>query len=80
MKRAVYRVQYIGESWQIRGPGVTTPDRWHAAKTTAVHAAASLARSRWQTFGQLGQVVIHGKDGRIQSERTYGKDPRRHRG
>ena len=30
--------------------------------------------------GVLGQVVVHGKDGRIQTEYTYGADPRRSKG
>jgi hypothetical protein len=30
--------------------------------------------------GQDAQVVVHGRDGRIKEERTYGHDPRRHRG
>jgi hypothetical protein len=28
----------------------------------------------------LGQVKIHGRDGKIQEERTYGKNPGRHPG
>lgn len=80
MKRDIYRIQFIVDRWHLGGPGVALVDRWHAVKTTAVHAGAGLARSRWLTFGKLGQLVIHGKDGKIQSERTYGKDPRRYRG
>ena len=42
-------------------------------KTEAINRAVSLAKS-----SQLGQVKIHGLDGKIQNEWTYGKDPKRY--
>jgi hypothetical protein len=44
-------------------------------KQAAINAAVSKAREL-----DDAQVIIHKKDGTIQSERTYGNDPRRTRG
>jgi hypothetical protein len=38
---------------------------------------ARIARGKWEQDGELSQLRIFGKNGRIQSERTYGRDPRR---
>ena len=80
MKRKVLRVQYVGGQWRIAGPGV--PDAWrkHDLKTMAVGIAAAMCRDEWRWFGTLWQLVIHCKDGVFQSERTYGRDPVRHKG
>lgn len=40
-------------------------------KATAVTFIAGILRERYKTFGIRSQLVIHGKNGRIQSERTY---------
>jgi len=58
--------------WIVKGGG---EEHRFDRKTEAVQAAAAAGR-------QLGnaQVVIKKADGRIQSERTYGGDPRRTKG
>ena len=58
--------------WLVKGAG---EQHRFERKTEAVRAAAAAGR-------QLGnaQVVIKTTDGRIQSERTYGSDPRRTKG
>lgn len=82
----VYRVHYVGR--QVK--------RWHVTKVcldgrkilqflseTKAHAisiAAEEARAVWKLLGDLTQVVVHAKDGRICFERTYGKDPARRKG
>lgn len=49
-------------------------------KAEAVMEAASLLRNNWEVGDQLGQLRVYGKSGRIQFERTYGKDPKRFAG
>lgn len=44
-------------------------------KRQAVAYAAERGRASWQA-GTPAQLLIKGRDGRIQDERTYGKDPR----
>lgn len=67
-----------------------TPDPqggWRAAKEGASRALARgsnksdvVSRARDAARTQKGQLLVHGRDGRIQEERTYGEDPRRSRG
>jgi hemerythrin superfamily protein len=63
-----------GGGWRAEKEGtqraVATGDR----KDDVVQKARDRARS------QKGRLVIHGRNGRIQEERTYGADPRRSRG
>ena len=56
------------------GPGdeVAGESQSFRTKAEAVTAAVRQAET-----AELGQVVIKGRNGRIQSERTYGADPRR---
>ena len=56
--------------WQLRGA-----DGSFSTKTRAVAAAKKQAKG-----ATTGQVVIHKKTGAIQTEHTYGADPRRRRG
>ena len=49
-------------------------------KALAIALAATTARCSWQTQGQLATLKIKGRDGRIQEERTYGRDPSRTKG
>jgi hypothetical protein len=58
--------------WVVKGDG---EEHRFDRKADAVQSAAAAGR-------QLGnaQVVIRAMDGKIQSERTYGNDPRRSKG
>ena len=47
----------------------------YPTKDKAVKAAVRQAKA-----AELGQVIVKGRDGRIQYEWTYGQDPRRRRG
>ncbi len=47
----------------------------HETKDPAVDAAIAAAKA-----APLGQVKIHKQDGKIQEERTYGKDPEKYPG
>lgn len=49
-------------------------------KLPFVAMLARKLRRRWKFAHVLCQLRIYGKNGRIQSERTYGKDPRRFKG
>lgn len=61
------------------GPWTVTRDGERlATKLTqreAVEFATTTARCAWRTRGQLGQVFIKGRNGKIRDERTYGADP-----
>ena len=75
-KRQVYEVKFDKgrDKWAValRGGGEVST---HGKKATAVGKAKSLAKA-----AAVGQVVIKRQDGRIQTEHTYGQDPRRKKG
>jgi hypothetical protein len=60
-----------GWTLSIAGAGENT----YRTKAEAVKAGASKGRQNGHA-----QLVIKGRNGRIQSERTYGADPRRRKG
>lgn len=76
MNRKVYHVVHRGESWLVRRVRARRANGCHSSKAAAIVQAKALANRP----GLLGQVVVHGRDGRVQAERTYGADPRRTRG
>jgi len=45
----------------------------------AIAEAAMTCRARWAD-GQLCELIIKGRDGRIRDSRTYGRDPRHIKG
>jgi Uncharacterized protein conserved in bacteria (DUF2188) len=73
--RKVYHVVPHGGRWSVKRAGARRAVRIFAGKTTAIAHAKTLA-----TRSALGQVRVHRSDGEIQTEYTYGKDPRRTRG
>ena len=72
MARKVIHVVFKKDSgkWQLRGG-----DGSFTTKTRAVAAGKKQAKA-----GGNGQLVIHKKTGGIQTEYTYGADPRRRKG
>ncbi len=57
-----------GERWAVKKEGVSTPLSTHRTKSLADQVArvkAKLAHS---------ELVIHGRDGRIQDKDSFGKD------
>ena len=56
--------------WRVKAEGASRASSTHDKKTDAVQSAKDLAKAQ-----PLGQVVIHGQDGKIQTEYTYRKDP-----
>lgn len=76
MKRLIYRAQFMGGEWHVGGPAVPKALRWLRTRDQAIEVGrllCALARAR----GSLAQLVLHGRDGKIRWERTYGADPRR---
>jgi hypothetical protein len=75
MKRKIYHVTPAGESWRVKRVGAGRAASIHESKRAAVGRAKELAQG-----ATLGQVRVHGGDGGIQTEWTYGNDPGGRRG
>ncbi|MCY1057140.1 DUF2188 domain-containing protein [Nannocystis sp. SCPEA4] len=73
--RKTYHVSPHAEGWQGKVEGAQRASVVAPTKEEALQRTIELAKKQ-----ELGQVVIHKGNGRIQSERTYGKDPRRSKG
>jgi hypothetical protein len=61
--------------WDVKKEGGARASGRHETKQPAIDEARERAQK-----AELGQVRVHGRDGKIQTEWTYGKDPRRTRG
>jgi Uncharacterized protein conserved in bacteria (DUF2188) len=59
-----------GDNWRVAPEGSDTGPIFQR-KEEAVRHAKQKAQA-----AQLGQVIVHGRDGRIQYENTYGEGPR----
>jgi len=69
--RKVYHVSPASEAgWKVQGEGESSPSSTHGTKDEAIAEAKTLAKSH-----ELGQVIVHKKDGKFQTEYTYGEDP-----
>jgi hypothetical protein len=93
MDRKVYHVTPVGDAWGVRRArrkradslyflktGVRRArlkraDSLYFLKTDAVARAKCLAKA-----APLGQVKVHGRNGRVQVEYTYQEEPHRTRG
>lgn len=62
-------------SWEVKLAGGKRASAVKKLKSHAIAYAKELAKK-----APLGQVKIHGTDGKIQREFTYGKDPVRYPG
>jgi len=75
-KRVVYHVEpREGGQWATQRSGTSRAASVSDNKSDAIAEARRLAQQH-----PLGQVKIHGEDGRIEREYTYGEDPGRTRG
>ncbi|RYZ93327.1 MAG: DUF2188 domain-containing protein [Proteobacteria bacterium] len=74
-KRSTYHVVGQKGSWDVKQAGAGYSVSHHASKEAAVATAKTFAK-----ISGLGQVKIHGTDGKIQTEYTYGSDPRKSKG
>ena len=61
--------------WDVKKEGSQRAVSHHNKKETAVTAGKRVAKT-----AALGQIKIHGQNGKIQAEYTYGNDPERSRG
>lgn len=70
-KREVIHVTPDGRGgWNAKKPGATRASKNFDRKQDAVDYGRAKAKQ-----ATLGQLVIHKKDGKIQTEYTYGNDP-----
>lgn len=69
--RKVIHVTPKGDQWSVKKEGADRALRNFDTKKEAVDHGRQAAKN-----ASLGQLKIHGSDGKIQTEHTYGKDPR----
>ncbi len=67
MKKARHVVPQNG-GWAVRGEGNSNASRVFAKQTDAISHARDAARK------DGGELVIHGRDGRIREKNSYGRD------
>jgi len=70
-ERKVIHVTPHGSAWDVKGEGSNRVTGHFENKEEAVSRAREIAQS-----APLGQVIIHKRDGTIETEHTYGEDPR----
>lgn len=76
MKRKVYHITKNRKGyWQSKVRENKNPSIIALSKKEVIEKTVKLAKK-----SSLSQVIIHKEDGEIQSERTYGKDPRKSKG
>ena len=73
--RAVFHVTPNVNGWQVKQEGSDEKDYLVDDKDNAVAHAKDLAKA-----AELGQVIVHTRDGKIAEEFTYGDDPRETKG
>lgn len=69
-KREIYRITHKNGDWAVKKDGAQRPAKTFDNKDAAVDFGRDIAKKQ-----DLSQLIIHKKDGRIQTEHTYGKDP-----
>ncbi|MBA3738859.1 MAG: DUF2188 domain-containing protein [Actinobacteria bacterium] len=75
-KRLTYHVApRKAGGWEVRAERAKRPSSAHDSKEEAVKRGRQLAQRQ-----RLGQLIVHKRDGSIQTEHTYGEDPRRSKG
>jgi hypothetical protein len=74
-QRTVYHVVYDsdGKQWRVLRENASRASSVHTTKKEAIAAGRKLAKSHVP-----GQLVIHKRDGSIETEYTYGNDPERY--
>lgn len=56
--------------WKVKGAGSKRASSTHKTQEAAQKAATKQAKA-----APKSQVVVHGRDGKIRTEHTYGSDP-----
>ena len=69
-KRKRIHVVPHSNGWALKTEGNTRASSTHRTKAEAVQRAREAGRS-----SENSQVLIHGQNGQIQTEHTYGNDP-----
>jgi hypothetical protein len=69
-KRKKLHISPHKNGWKVQGEGKQRPLKTFGTKQKAVKFGQKEAKKP-----PLGQLIIHKRDGTIQEERTYGKDP-----
>ncbi|MBI3927294.1 MAG: DUF2188 domain-containing protein [Armatimonadetes bacterium] len=72
VRRRTWHVVPSDGRWSLKAQGEEDAESFET-KDEAVRAGADRARAV-----ELGQLIVHRKDGTFEEERTYGRDPRRH--
>jgi hypothetical protein len=75
-KRTVYHVTKADEGWRVKKEHSERASLLTETKAEAVAGARDLAKN----VAGLSQVKIHKQDGEIQTEYTYGADPKKYPG
>ena len=68
--RQQFHVVPKGPDWQVKKTGADRPSKTFDNKKDAVDYGRERAKE-----SSKGQLIIHKKDGTIQTEHTYGEDP-----
>jgi hypothetical protein len=76
-KRKVYHVtkNTKGDGWNVKQEGAQRASGNFGTKQQAIQRGKQLAKN-----APIGQIKIHGQDGKIQTEHTYGQDPEKYKG
>jgi hypothetical protein len=74
MAREKYRVSPAGNGWEVKEDGSSRREVFRK-KADAVRKGRQLAKA-----SELGQLIIYKRKGGIETEHTYGKDPRGRKG
>ena len=56
-------------NWAVKGEGNSKATSIHETKTEAIKAGIEIAKN------QKSELIIHGRNGRIQDKDSYGNDP-----
>ncbi len=69
-RKSYHVTKSSGGGWKAKGAGAKRASSTHKTQEAAQEAATKLAKGQTK-----GQVVVHGRDGKIRTEHTYGSDP-----
>jgi len=74
-RKVVHVTPAVKSGWNVKSAGAEKAAAHFENKAKAIERAKEIAKN-----ATLGQVKIHGVDRKIQTEYTYGKDPRKYKG
>ena len=76
MAREVFHVSPAGDGiWRVEAERSGSPAPLFDDKEKAINHAKGRAKA-----AQLGHIIVHKRDGRIEYENTYGEDPHQRKG